>query len=123
MKKLVYHVGGMLLVVGLSAAPSLAATVYHSTMLCNGGGSGSTSISAKGDVKIDVKGLEANGAYTCQAVCQCSGPHFVDQECTTNADGKLKVTFLGAAAGFVCRCPSVEIFSQQQDCISGFDLP
>jgi hypothetical protein len=123
MKKLVSQVGGMLLVVGLSAAPSLAANFYHAALLCNGGGSGSASISAKGDVKINVKGLEANGVYTCQALCQCSGPHFVDEACTTDGDGKLKVTFLGAAAGFVCRCPSVEIFSAQQDCISGFNLP
>jgi len=122
MKKLVYHVGGMLLVVGLSAAPSLAETVYQASLLCNGGGSGSARIDTKGNVKIDVRGLEANTAYTCQVLCQCRGPRLVDEGCTTDSSGKLKVTFQGVAAGVECTCPSVEIFDGQ-DCISGFNLP
>ena len=123
MKKLVSLVGGMLLVGGLSAAPSLAGTVFQASMFCkNGGGSGSARITTNGDVKIKVQGLEANTEFTCQLVCQCIGGHLVDEPCTTDATGRLNVTFPGAAAGVQCTCPSVEIFNDQ-DCISGFSLP
>jgi hypothetical protein len=127
MKKLVYHVSGMLLVVGLSAAPSLGATLFSTAMVCDGGGSGSARIDSKGNVRIDMNGLEANTPFTCQVVCNCVGDpsgKVVDQtggSCTTDAKGRLKVTFEGAAAGFFCTCPAFQLFNDQ-NCESGFDL-
>src|SRR5262245_4227120 len=126
MKKLAYQVSGILLVVGLSAGPALAAGgKYKSTLNCSGGATGSASINKKGDVKIKAKGLSANTTFSCEIICGCVPNEveniILEENCDSNNKGKLNFKDKGGVAGITCACPAAEIenLSELEICTSG----
>jgi hypothetical protein len=126
-RKSFYQVSGVLLLVGLFTAPAFAKNVFRVNFFCNlifgeeaDGGRGK--INSKGDAQFNVKGLEPETEYRCTIFCDINEPFF-DEACETDAKGKLKVTFEGAAAR-VCEQPGMAVLDNEtldEVCISGFD--
>jgi hypothetical protein len=123
-----FQASGVLLAVGLFAAPAFAKNVFRVNFFCDiifgeeaGGGKGK--INGKGDAEFNVKGLETDTAYRCIVFCEENEPFF-DEACETDAKGKLKVSFKGAAAGRLCEHPGMAVLDSEtldEVCVSGFD--
>src|SRR5262245_9671020 len=137
MKTFLYLAGGVLLLLGLMAAPAMAKVAHKGTLECvTPGATGKAKINTKGDLNIKADGLEPDTDHVCEVICACEEPdnesghgHTIFEAlCTTDENGKLRFKQKGAVAGESCDCPAVEIDEfllggeGALECRSGFDL-
>jgi hypothetical protein len=132
----VFLMGGLAL---MAASPALASTVFKAQMICNlddatpfTDQTGSVAITDKGDVKVKIKGLQADTEYLCNVICNF--PTFAvtgaEAPCTTDSKGRLDVKLKGlgrqGALAPGCGAPFVlvvESGSGDDLCISGYGSP
>jgi hypothetical protein len=116
MKRL-FQVVSALALSALLAAPALAEYGLQSAMHCLYGASGTTNIAPNGTLNLTINNLWPNTWFECEVECVIYGYDF-EASCSSDAQGKLKVSFPGAVD--ICIAPVVVVeFDEYEICANG----
>jgi hypothetical protein len=134
MKKVLFSLGGAVLLVAMLTVPALAGPVYQSDMICkdfslNVVGGGFTVIQkASGDLFVKVSGLTPGDVFDCAVTCAGVIQNLQFPCGTVNAAGKLNFNFKQFATGSnlgvpECQAPFVDAFGSFAFCEASFIAP
>jgi len=118
------------------AAPGLAGNLYQANLFCptTPQAFGSATVTQNGDLFVNLSGLTPNVLFFCAVVCRdlegtpfafnaipCGNKPFSSRAGVLNTSAKRLVNT--QAGEPFCLAPSVAVFSEDEDCESGFPVP